>query len=307
VLQLNSVDAEYRSYLNDLLRAGLLIASGVPGVYGLGGLFEEIVDRFDGYVTRTGARFHSEVMRFPPVLSRRSYQQTDHMETFPHLMGSVHGFMGGEDDSIRLVERKALGQDWTAELRPTDIMMTPAACYPLYPTATGVLPDSGRTVDVRGFVFRHEPSIDPARMQIFRMREYVRLGTPQQALEHRDYWLARGEEMLRTLKLDVRAVVATDPFFGRVRRVMAATQREQTLKYELVVPVASPAHPTAVASCNYHVDHFGQRFDIRTGDGKYAHTSCIGFGLERMALALFKAHGFDPSTWPMTVREALAL
>ena len=51
-------------------------------------------------------------------------------------------------------------------------------------------------VDLRSFVFRHEPSVDPARMQIFRQREYVRLGTPEQAQEHRDYWLKKGEEIL---------------------------------------------------------------------------------------------------------------
>ena len=84
-------------------------------------------------------------------------------------------------------------------------MLTPAACYPLYPTATGTLPDGGRTVDLRSFVFRHEPSADPARMQIFRQREYVRLGTPEQALAHRDYWLERGEEMLLAVGLDVTA------------------------------------------------------------------------------------------------------
>jgi hypothetical protein len=42
----------------------------------------------------------------------------------------------------------------------------------------------------------------------------------------------------------------------------------------------------AVMSCNYHLEHFGEAFDIRTDDGAVAHTACVGFGLERMALAL---------------------
>jgi seryl-tRNA synthetase len=185
--------------------------------------------------------------------------------------------------------------------------MTPAACYPLYATATGVLPRQGRTVDVRAFVFRHEPSSDPARMQIFRQREYVRLGTPEQALAHRDDWLARGEALLRALGLDARPVVANDPFFGDAGRLMGASQREQTLKYELVVPLTSAERPTAVASSNYHLDHFGGTFGIRTPDGAPAHTACIGFGLERITLALLRVHGFDPVRWPQPVREVLAL
>lgn len=184
--------------------------------------------------------------------------------------------------------------------------MTPAACYPLYPAATGVLPPGGRTVDLRAFVFRHEPSPDPARMQIFRQHEFVRLGTPEQALAHRDYWLVEAERLLRVLGLEPVAVVANDPFFGRGGRVMVASQREQALKYELVVPIASPEQPTAVVSTNYHLDHFGLGFGIRSADGNVAHTACVGFGLERIALALFKKHGLERDRWPGPVRDALA-
>jgi seryl-tRNA synthetase len=144
-------------------------------------------------------------------------------------------------------------------------------------------------------------------MQIFRQREYVRLGTAEQALEHRNYWLKRGEEMLHAVGLDAKPVVANDPFFGRGGRVMAATQREQDLKYELVVPIATAEKPTAVVSTNYHMDHFGHAFDIKNNEGDVAHTACIGFGLERIALALFKKHGFEPKSWPAEVRKVLAL
>jgi seryl-tRNA synthetase len=305
--QKEALEFSYQQYLTELLDAGLLISSGVQGVYGLSGVFEDIIERFEGFVTHAGAHQRAEVMRFPPLLSRKSYLKTDHLDTFPNLMGSVHSFMGNEKDHVRLAQKKADGQDWASELLPSDVMMTPAACYPLYPTATGTLPEGGRTVDLRAFVFRHEPSIDPARMQIFRQREYVRLGTPAQALAHRDFWLKKGEEMLRAVGLDVEPVIANDPFFGRGGRVMAATQREQTLKYELVVPVASTEKLTAVVSTNYHMDHFGHSFDINTVDGKPAHTACIGFGLERIALALFKKHGFKPSSWPASVREVLGL
>lgn len=303
----DSLDIAYQRYLAELIDARLLIPSGVKGVYGLSGAFEGVIEQFESYITRAGADRRPEVMRFPPVLSRRTYERLDHLETFPQLMGSVHSFAGNEKNHVELVRKKTAGEEWTAELTPTDVMMVPAACYPLYPTARGTLTEAGRTVDLRAFVFRHEPSNDPARMQIFRQREYVRLGTPAQAFEHREYWLRRAEEMLRSVGLDAEAVVANDPFFGRGGRAMAATQREQTLKYELVVPVASAEKPTAVVSCNYHQDHFGGLFDIKTPDGANAHTACIGFGLERIALALFKKHGFDIARWPSEVRSVLEL
>jgi seryl-tRNA synthetase len=162
-------------------------------------------------------------------------------------------------------------------------------------------------VDLLTFVFRHEPSDDPARMQCFRQREFVRLGTPDAAVAHRDEWIRRALEMHRSVGLDVRTVLANDPFFGRGGRVMKATQREQNLKYELVVPITSEEKPTAITSSNCHLDHFGLAFDIRTADGNVAHSACVGFGLERIALALFKTHGMDPDAWPREVRSVLEL
>lgn len=297
----------YKEFREELVNAGLLIPSGVRGLYGRSGAFEHIVEQFEAYITRMGAHLNPEVIHFSPIFNRAHYERTDHVETMPDLMGSVHSFTGGERQHRELVEKvQKKDSGWSHDLQPTEVMMVPAACYPLYPTATGVLAQGGRTVDLCAFVFRHEPSDDPARMQIFRQREYVRLGTADEAHGHRDYWLQRGHEMLESVGLDVKPVLANDPFFGRGGRVMQATQREQNLKYELVVPICSEENPTAVASCNYHLDHFGLKFDIKTANDEPAHSACIGFGLERIALALLKKHGLDPTAWPSSVKKVLA-
>jgi seryl-tRNA synthetase len=60
-----------------------------------------------------------------------------------------------------------------------------------------------------------------------------------------------------------------------------------------------------VCSFNWHQDHFSSVFGIRNSDDSVAHTACLGFGLERVTLALLKAHGFDPATWPEEVRAQL--
>jgi len=301
------ISQAHKEYLEALFDAGLLIPSGVDGVYGRSGVFEDVIERFERYVTEMGQHLDPEVIRFPPVMARQQYECTDHLATFPDLLGSVHSFTGKERDHIALMSRKEAGEDWTSCLQATEVVLAPAACYALYPTATGVLPEHGRLIDLTSFVFRHEPSIDPARMQSFRMREYVKLGSPEQALAHRDYWLQRAEEMLNAVGLKVKKVVANDPFFGRGGRVMAATQREQHLKYELEIPIATGDKPTAIFSANYHMDHFSKTFGIKTMDGNTAHTACVGFGLERIALALFKTHGFEPQEWPEGVRKVLGL
>lgn len=296
-----------RAFQQELVEAGLLVRSGVPGVYARNGVFESIVDGLERLISIEGGWQQAEVLRFPPVFARKSYERLDHLANFPQLLGSVHSFEGGEAEHRAMLDDLAAHGDWARHLSPSETMLAPAACYPLYPSAQGVLPAQGRIIDLESFVYRHEPSDDPARMQSFRMREFVRMGTAEQAREHRDDWIGRIKRMLEALLLPVEAVVANDPFFGRGGRVMKATQREQDLKFELVVPICSEERPTAVASCNCHLDHFGTRFDIRTADGDAAHTACVGFGLERITLALLRIHGLNPVAWPASVRKALGI
>jgi seryl-tRNA synthetase len=195
---------------------------------------------------------------------------------------------------------------WDRHQSASDLALTPAACYALYPIFAGVLPAHGRIVDVESWCYRHEPSSDPARLRAFRMRELVCAGQPAAVVAWRDAWIERGTALLRSLGLEPAVVPASDPFFGRVGRLMEANQRAQSLKFELVVPVASDTQGTAVMSCNYHREHFGEAFRIRTLNQDVAHTACVAFGIERLALALLRAHGFDPCEWPACIRAELS-
>ncbi|MEO8227655.1 MAG: amino acid--[acyl-carrier-protein] ligase [Gemmatimonadota bacterium] len=297
----------YTAFRDELVAHGLLIATGVPGLFGRGAAFERVIERFDDCVTRAGAADQPEIVRFPPLLNRREFERSEYLKSFPNLCGSVHSFDGDDADHRALLHAVEQGADWTGGLAPTEVVLTPAACYPVYPAAAGTLPAEGRLFDVFSYCFRHEPSADPARMQMFRMHEYVRLGEPDEVRRFRDVWLERSLALLHAVGLDVRAVVANDPFFGRAGRMLASNQRERSLKFELVVPICSTEKPTAVVSCNYHQDHFGTLFGIATAAGAPAHTACVGFGMERIALALFRRHGLSTERWPESVRVTLGL
>ena len=296
----------YDAYMSELVREGLLIPSGVPGVVGRGGAFEDVLLRFDQFVTRMGAAERATVMRFPSIIPRAHFEQSGYLKSFPQLIGSISSFTGNEHDHQDLLRMLDRGENWSKPLTPTDVVLTPAACYPVYPTFSGqTVPAGGRLVDVLTVCFRHEPSNDPARMQMFRQREYVLIGDPAAVRAHRDLWLERGQQMLREVELPVHADIANDPFFGRTGRMLVTNQRDQALKFELLVPICSQKKPTACVSCNYHEDHFGRAFGIALENGESAHTACVGFGLERITLALFRWHGFDVSAWPAGVRNTL--
>jgi seryl-tRNA synthetase len=73
------------------------------------------------------------------------------------------------------------------------------------------------------------------------------------------------------------------------------------------IPIMDAEHPTACVSLNLHHDHFSHTFGIETANGEPAHTSCIGFGLERLTLALLRFHGIDLDGWPPAVRRELGV
>ena len=139
---------------------------------------------------------------------------------------------------------------------------------------------------------------------MFRMLEYVRMGKPDEAQSFRDLWIERAREIAEMLELPAAVEVANDQFFGRSGKVMASSQREQALKFELLLRV-NPEQSTAGMSFNYHQGHFGERWSIFCADGSPAHTACIGFGLERIAMALLREHGFIVAEWPASVRQLL--
>ena len=157
------------------------------------------------------------------------------------------------------VSRFDAGGDWTTSLSPADLVLSPAACYPVYPIAAsrGPLPAGGLRFDVAADCFRREPSRHLDRLQSFRMREYVCIGSPDDVSGFRERWMVRAQAIARDLGLTFKVDYASDPFFGRVGQMKAVSQKQQSLKFELLIPLRSEEQPTACMSFNYHRDHFG--------------------------------------------------
>lgn len=302
------LDAARSAFRARLLDARILVDLGRPGLYGRSATFERVMAAVDSVWTAAMAGLQAEVLRFPPVIALASFERTDYIASFPDLAASVSSFRGGNREHAALLAARAAGQRWEAFLEPADVMLTPAACHPVYGLLTGTLPEGGRMFDVLGDSFRHEPSLDPMRLQAFHMHEFVHVGTPESARAHRDGHLEPMAALLRSFGLDIDVVPANDPFFGRAGRMLARNQVEQSLKFEFVTPVYGADHPwTAIGSANLHEDHFGASFDVHTADGGVAHSACVAFGLERVTLALFGRHGVDVAAWPRSARTALGL
>jgi seryl-tRNA synthetase len=242
-------------------------------------------------------------------MSRRQLEKSGYLKSFPHFLGCVCCLNGAEAEVRGAVETFEASEDWTPALSAADLVLTPAACYPLYPlvASRGDVPATGLLFDVASDCFRREPSRDLDRLQSFRMREYACVGTPEQIDDFRRRWMTRAQDLAGQLGLPYRLDQASDAFFGRGGKLMAMSQIEQALKFELLVPVRSADDPTACMSFNYHRDHFGSAWNLRNATGQVMHTCCVAFGMDRLALALFATHGLEVARWPAAVRAALAM
>jgi seryl-tRNA synthetase len=292
----------------DAIAETLLAPSGIDGVYARSGVYEDVVEALAALISRCREP-GTEVLRFPPVMSRTHLEKSGYLKSFPHFLGCVCCLSGSEAEVRNAVECFEAGEDWTGDLAAADLVLTPAACYPVYPLAArrGTVPAQGLAFDVASDCFRHEPSRDLDRLQSFRMREYVCIGTPEQVDDFRLRWMQRASAIADDLKLSYRIAPASDAFFGRGGKLMAMSQIEQALKFELLVPVRPASEPTACMSFNYHRDHFGTTWGLRNAAGEVMHTGCVAFGMDRLALALFVTHGLSPADWPASVRKALGL
>jgi seryl-tRNA synthetase len=290
----------------DSIASALFHPMGADGVYARTALYEQVVEGLGGLISRQ-RQPDTEILRFPPVMSRRQLERSGYLKSFPHLLGCVSCLQGSETEIRAAVEQSESGGDWASALAAADLVLSPAACYPVYPLAAsrGPVPAGGLLFDVACDCFRHEPSSELDRLQSFRMREYVRIGTPQEIGEFRQRWMARAAEIADRLGLAHWIEQASDPFFGRGGKLMAINQVEQSLKFELLIPVRSAERPTACMSFNYHRDHFGTTWGLATEAGEVAHTGCVAFGIDRLALALFATHGIELARWPVSVREEL--
>jgi seryl-tRNA synthetase len=297
-----------RNHALDDIGHALFVPMGADGIYARTALYEQVVDALSGLISRH-RRPGTEVLRFPPVMSRRQLEKSGYLQSFPHLLGCVSCLHGEEAEVRSAITQLETGGDWTCALASADLVLSPAACYPVYPLAAsaGPIPAGGVIFDVACDCFRREPSKDLDRLQSFRMREYVCIGAPGEIAEFRERWMVRAVDIAARLALPCRIEQASDPFFGRGGKLMAISQVEQSLKYELLIPVRSEEQPTACMSFNYHRDHFGTTWALRTASDEVAHTGCVAFGIDRLALALFAFHGIDFSSWPSSAREVLGV
>jgi seryl-tRNA synthetase len=276
--------------------ATIHLDSSVPGLALFDDTHETLIDGLRASLDRFAAAESAQRIGVPQVISRVLLERLGYVESFPQLLGTIYSYEGDDRQWREIIPALRRGEPWTQRHEISDVVLLPAVCYHLYPQLSGTELAEPAVFDLTGQCYRHERTSEPGRLRAFRMRELVRIDAPGATLEWRDAWIERARSWLDALGLKVLIEPASDPFFGSAERLMGTMQRAEQLKWELVVKVADGLSQ-AIVSCNCHKNHFSAEFGFRMSGGE-AHTSCIAFGLERIALAVLHRHGTDRTNWP---------
>ena len=141
-------------FRSELLASGLLVDTGVDGLYLRSGGFEKVVRGIDDLITAAGVDQNASVLHLPAVIPRLLLERSDYVRSFPNLLGMVNVFEGDDDLHAQLLERLERGENWAELLTPSDVALCSAACHPLYPSCSGRLPAGGHRFEVFGQIGR---------------------------------------------------------------------------------------------------------------------------------------------------------
>jgi seryl-tRNA synthetase len=242
-------------------------------------------------------RFASEEQDHPDLIEPEVLARCGYFGSFPHSVSFV-SHLTEDFDAIEAFRTSNRSTPDASALTSSDAVLRPAICLPVYRALEGASVQGTRVITTTGKAFRYESRNMEglSRLWDFSMREIVFIGA---SLE-RTRMLDAVTEFVTELDLEAHIAAATDPFFPTVRATKALFQRARGLKYEVLVDIGTKT--IAAGSINFSGHLFGEAFGINTANGPAA-TACIGFGLERLVLALFSQHGFDAQRWPSGLRE----
>src|SRR5579872_2478949 len=88
------------------LASALFREMGVDGVYARTALYESIIEQLGGFIS-SQRHPQAEVLRFPPVMSRKQLEKSGYLDSFPNLLGCVCALHGSESQ-IRAADRKSV-------------------------------------------------------------------------------------------------------------------------------------------------------------------------------------------------------
>jgi seryl-tRNA synthetase len=288
-----------------LEREGELTQTG-RGRYAFGPKLVALMEVFDSQIRSIAAASGASAYSFPSLIGPDVLDRCQYFRNFPASLNLVSHLR----EDHRSLQQFSQSAHWdgtqlacdAGALSGVECLLSPAVCFHWYAQLRDSILPAPRAITAVGKCFRYESTnlTGLERLWDFTLREIIFVGTSQYVLARRDASVDACIRLLDDLGLAYEITGATDPFFVDTYAAQAAYQQGFDLKFELLLPLPYSGKKLAVGSINYHQDFFGRSFCIEAS-GVAAHTGCVGFGLERMALGFVAQYGVNDKCWPDVV------
>ena len=285
------------------------------GTFVYAGQFLAVRNAVRAVAARIAAGMGAQPVEAPPLWPAAVLRDMNYLHDFPHLVLMAGGLRDDFAARARFAERHARGTpagtlvcDAAADLAPIASVLAPTVCGCCYAMLRARTDVTDRVLTITGPVFRNEASAEGRldRLTAFSVTDVVLIGSEGFVAEGRERLIAAMRAMLVAFDLACTIETADDPFFSNDALYKNLYQHIAKLKYEARAELYD-GRSMSVGSINLHQDYFSRAYDYRDAHGERPHSACAGFGLERLAYALFCRHGADTADWPHAVRSCLGL
>lgn len=264
----------------------------------------------DAVVRRFARPFSAREECYPNSIPVADLAKAQHFSSFPeHLHFLTH-----LRQDLSVLDRFAgkardKGADVTpqpAQLSAVQLVQNPSTCYHCYAARAGSQVEGNVAVTALTKCHRFEAANhqDFGRLLEFSLREVIFLGEPDYVRDCREETLELVESLATDWQIYGELSPSNDPFFTADFAAKAGQQIRMAMKFEFGAAIPGRDKRLAVMSSNLHGPTFSKSFKIRRPGGPL-HTGCLGFGLERLALAILAQHG-DRTSWPAKLAEDYA-
>jgi len=280
------------------------------GRYGLGPKLVGLMTFFDRELTLAFELFSPEPHQFPSLIGADVLESCKYLRSFPHALTLVSHLR----EDLAAVQEFARSAKWDggqlvsdpSHLSSIECLLAPAVCFHCFAWLQNSKQERDRSFTAIGKCFRYESGNLEGleRLWDFTMRELIFVGTTDFVLGQRQKAIDESTKLLDEWGLGYEIRSATDPFF--IEEYASATfQLAFDLKFEVRANLPYKGKTLAVGSFNFHQDYFGRSLNITNENGEPSSTGCVGFGLERLALAFLAQHGLDQRNWPDAIGKHL--
>ena len=290
-----------KDYLKELFKKEI-IKEVHDGIF----VYKEPISKLIKFLDYSIVKFFSQPFKaqeeiYPNSIKIESLIKTNHVNSFPeHLLFNCHlledietinHFVKSSDKSEYLSKKNILSK--------IKLIQNPSTCYHCYASKENQYFDKNQTFTAVSKCNRYEASNHSkiGRMQEFSLREVIFLGSPDFIKKTRFKTIKLLNKFVSEWMIEGELITANDPFFTNDFETKASFQLSFDMKYEYKAKLPYQKNSLAIMSSNIHGTTFSKNFNLKSKKN-IIHTGCLGFGLERLALAIIAQHGYKSNNWP---------